>query len=384
MKKATIIFLAVFFVTNLFAYENLKEKVLGKLVSNKVISYTINELIIQGSSTKTKFSSDTLFIKTYSSASFLKNETNSTWGYNFVTTDSLIHPYFKVPQKTIKVYENGIMSTSLTSPMKNFYAEKKINEIESEELDLVVKGQITDFIYILKDKKTLQLNDRIINNESCYHFNTQRKGKDYSLYISEKTLFPVLLRITTNAFQPFIEEFRYSNFKYSSKLNIPDFSKSKEKPKITVTLVKENDILPNWELNDLQGNKVSFKKSAKHKIIYLSMINCGPCQQAIPYVERLYDKYNKTENIEFIVFYPIDDKESLVKYVQRKKIKTQVVYNSYRFDNKRFEIINYLNMGFPAILIVDKENRIKHIVDGFTKDIEDKVKMEIDKLIDKN
>ncbi len=383
MKKTTILLFAVFCATNLFASENLKEKILRKLVTNKVISYTINELIIQGSSTKTKFSSDTLFIKTYSSASFLKNDTDSTWGYNFVTADSLIHPYFKVPQKTIKVYKNGKMLSSLTSKMNNSYAEKKIQEIESEDLDLVVKGHITDFIYILKDKNTKQLNDTIINNTSSYHFNTPIKGKDNSLYISKKTLYPVLLRITTNTFQPFIEEFRYSNFKYSSKLNIPDLSKSKEKTKITTSSMKVNDILPNWELIDLQGNKFSFKKSEKYKIIYLSMINCGPCQQAIPYVEKMYNNYNMTENIEFIVFYPIDDKESLVKYVQRKKIKTQVVYNPITENDKRIEIINKLNIRYPSIFLVDKENRIKHIINGFSKDIEEIVKNEIDKLMDK-
>jgi thiol-disulfide isomerase/thioredoxin len=287
--------------------------------------------------------------------------------------------------KTIKVYNSDNLTSALTSPMNNSYSEKKISEFKSDELEFLVKGQIIDVIYILEDKKTEQLNDTIINNESCFHFGTNKKGLIHSLYISKITLFPVLLRITTNTFQPFIEEYRYRNFKYSSKLIIPDLSKSKNKSAITTTLIKENDILPNWSLHDLQGNKVSFEKSGKYKIIYLSMINCGPCQKAIPHVENMFNIYNKTKDIEFFVFYPIDSKENLEKYVQRKKIKTQVVYNSLTPQNKRLKIINQLNMGFPAILIVDKENHIKHIINGFSSDFEERVKKRIDKLtVDKN
>lgn len=381
MKKTTIILLAILSVSNLFASENLKERILSKLDIDKVISYTINELTIQGNSTKTEFSKDTLFINTFGFASFQKNVSDSIWGCNFVTTDSLIHPYFKLPQKVIKVYKNGSIITSLTSPKQNLYKVEKIHEIESDDLDLIVKGHITDFIYILKDKKTMQLKDTTINNVSCYHFITDKNGLENSLYISKKTLFPVLLRITTNTFQPFIEEYRYSNFKYSSVLNIPDLSKSKNQTKPKKAIIKENDILPNWKLKDLQGSMYSFEKSDKYKIIYLSMINCGPCQEAIPYVEKMFYEYNKTENVEFIVFYPIDDKESLMKYVQRKKIKTNLIYNSNEIQEKKIEIFNYLNISYPTFLLVDKENCIKHIVTGFNENIEVRIKKKIDELI---
>jgi hypothetical protein len=98
----------------------------------------------------------------------------------------------------------------------------------------------------------------------------------------------------------------------------------------------------------------------------------------------MYNFYNKTEDIDFFVFYPMDPKENLEKYIKREDIKTQVVYNSLTDENKRFEIIEQLRMVFPAILIIDKENRIKHIINGFSSDFEERVEKEMDKLIDKN
>ena len=190
-----------------------------------------------------------------------------------------------------------------------------------------------------------------------------------------------MLRITTNTFQPFIEEYNYSNFSYSTVLNYSELSKSSIQSTPEKAVVKVNDILPDWELADLQGNNYSLKNPEKFKIIYLSMINCGPCQEAIPYVEKMYNEYNQSDSVEFVVFYPVDDKESLIRYVQRKNLKPNLVYNSSVKQEKRIEIFSYLNIGYPAFLIVDKENRVRDILSGFSKNIEMRVKNRLEKVI---
>jgi len=92
------------------------------------------------------------------------------------------------------------------------------------------------------------------------------------------------------------------------------------------------------------------------------MINCGPCQEVIPYVEKMYNEYKLTDSVEFVVFYPVDDKESLIRYVLRKNLKPNLVYNSSVKQEKRIEIFSYLNIGYPVFLIVDKENRVRDIL----------------------
>lgn len=379
MQRISFFLLLFVNFSHLHASEHLKVKILRKLENDKVVNYTVNKLTIQGNSTKTEFSKDTLFINSYGSASFRKNTEDSVWGYDFVATDSLIHPYFKLPQKTTKVYKNGKLLTAMVSPKQNRYIEKGIRELKPEELELTAKGQLTDCIAILKDPKTVQLTDTLLNKSVCYHFKTIHNGLTNSLYIAKKTLFPVMLRITTNTFQPFIEEYSYSHFNYSTVLNYSELSKSSRQTTPVKAVVKENDILPDWELSDLQGNNYSLNNSEKYKIIYLSMIHCGPCQEAIPYIEKMYDEYNKTDSIEFVVFYPVDDKESLIRYVQRKNIKPNLVYNSSAKQEKRIEIFGYLNIGYPTFLIVDKENRVRHIISGFSKNIELRVKKTVSK-----
>lgn len=381
MKTASFIFLLLLNFIPIHASENLKVKILRKLENDKVVNYTVNKLIIQGNSTKTEFSKDTLFINIYGSASFQKNTEDSVWGYDFVASDSLIHPYFKLPQKTTKVYKNGKLLTALVSPKQNRYTEKRIGELKPEELELTVQGQLTDVLALLKDPTSVLRTDTLLHKQACYHFSTVKNGLPTSLFIAKKSLMPLMLRITTNTFQPFIEEYNYSNFSYSTVLNYSELSKSSIQSTPEKAVVKVNDILPGWELADLQGNNYSLKNPEKFKIIYLSMINCGPCQEAIPYVEKMYNEYNQSDSVEFVVFYPVDDKESLIRYVQRKNLKPNLVYNSSVKQEKRIEIFSYLNIGYPAFLIVDKENRVRDILSGFSKNIEMRVKNRLEKVI---
>jgi poly-D-alanine transfer protein DltD len=84
MKRLTLIIILLLNIFLLSAAVNLKVNILRKLGNDKVVNYTVNKRIIQGNSTKTEFSKDTLFINIYGSASFLKNIEDSVWGFDFV------------------------------------------------------------------------------------------------------------------------------------------------------------------------------------------------------------------------------------------------------------------------------------------------------------
>lgn len=383
MIKKTTLLLTVFYFSTLCASAETKEKIVQLLNSDKVINYTINKLIIQGNSTREKYSSDTLFIHTYSSASFMKMKNDSKFGYEFVLIDSLIHPTFKIPQKTITIYQDAKYISSLTSSMRNSYSKKRISEVDPELLTNTMQGHIPDMLYILNDKATRQLNDTIIKGENCYHFSTHKDSSEHGLFVSIATLHPLMMQVTTNTFQPFIQQYYYNNFTFDSKQNVPEIIRAKTATSIKEETIKVNDILPEWTLSDLKGNSVSFKKSDKYKIIYLSMINCVPCQQAIPHATKLYNYYNATDDVEFIVFYPVNSKADLEKYVKSKGVLTPVVYNSFSDEKQRLETIVQFNIGYPSVLFIDKDNRIKYIMTGFSSDFEQRINKNIKKLRDK-
>ena len=43
------------------------------------------------------------------------------------------------------------------------------------------------------------------------------------------------------------------------------------------------------------------------------MINCGPCQKAVPYIGKINEYFDMRDDTDFYVLYPMDSKEKLLK-----------------------------------------------------------------------
>jgi hypothetical protein len=81
----------------------IREKSLRLLSTEKAINWNYSELTIQGST-----KDDTTFIEQFGFASFLKNQKDTIVGYHYFIQDSLIHPYFQVPLKTVYHYDGNL------------------------------------------------------------------------------------------------------------------------------------------------------------------------------------------------------------------------------------------------------------------------------------
>ncbi len=353
----------------------IKSRTIDKLTIEEAINYNYNLLTIQGST-----ETDTMFIETYSSASFMAKKDDAFIGYRYVIQDSLIHPHFNVPLKTVYHYNGAKLTTAIISSIHTSLKEEELSDINQEVFSNVMQGQLPAIISILQNPETQTLKDTIINDVLCAHFSVVKDGLRSSLFVSKETFFPVMLRIITNTFQPFIEEYYYRDFSSSDKLIVPDYrsefeSKSTQKQFLPY---KVGDIFPDVELHDLSGNQVGISKSNRYKIIYISMINCGPCQRAVPYIEDIYENFKGNDFADFYVFYPMDLKEKLEKYVATKNIKTPIVYNSISDEAKRIELSSRLRTAFPSVLILNEENYIKHIINSFSTDLERRIKERLD------
>jgi hypothetical protein len=249
--------------------------------------------------------------------------------------------------------------------------DENFSQLNKEVYRNVMKGQLPAIIRMLSDPNAKIALDSTVSKVSCIQLYSIEGDKPHYLFISKKTHQPIMMRIVTNRFQPYIEEYYYGEFRFSSELKIADYKteiKNYSPPKQLSTL-KIGDILPAWELEDLYGKTVSVNSSAKTKVIYLSMINCGPCQLAIPYVEQIYNTYKNSDSIDFYIFYPYDSHDKLSKYVKTKGITSQIFYNSYKDEKRRIEVISSLKMVYPSVLIVDENNIIQHIIHGFSTSI---------------
>lgn len=370
MKNIIICALLTFICSCTLNPLKIVEKTARNLQSEKTINYQYNQLTIQGSS-----ENDTTFIEMFSTASFQKDMKDKFLGYSYVIQDSLIHPYFDVPLKTTYHYNGTVLNTAMVSPIRNSLETNDTTEIKKNVYNNVMSGQLPSLLHLLNSSGAKITGDTIINGENCYQLNDMKDEKAHELFISKKSSLPIMLRIITNTSQPFIEEFYYKNFHTTAELQIPNYKseveeKGKQEPPQTF---KVGDKLPHWKLHDLSEKEISTGNSNNIKVIYLSMINCGPCQKAIPYVSKINDYFKGRDDVDFFVLYPMDSKEKLQKYVDAKNIKYPVIYNSLTEDKNRKELTFRMNIGFPSVLIADSENSVRHIIHGFNTNLEDKI-----------
>jgi peroxiredoxin len=344
----------------------IREKSLRLLSTEKAVNWNYSELTIQGST-----EDDTTFIEQFGFASFLKNQKDTIVGYNYFIQDSLIHPYFQVPLKTVYHYDGNSFHTGTISSLTTKLKDENFTQLNKEVYRNVMKGQLPAIIRMLSDPNAKIAKDSTVSNVSCIQIYSIEGDKPHYLFISKKTHQPIMMRIVTNLFQPFIQEYYYGEFRFSNELKIADYKTEIKNysPPMQASALKVGDTLPNWEIEDLSGKILTIHSSTKTKVIYLSMINCGPCQLAIPYVEQIYNTYKNSDSIDFYIFYPYDSHDKLSKYIKTKGITSQILYNSYKDEKRRIELISSLRMVYPSVIIVDENNIIQHVIHGFSTSI---------------
>lgn len=379
MKNTLICILLAFLSSCSLSPSKIMQKTISNLQSDDALNYQYTQLTIQGSS-----ENDTTFIEMFSTASFKKDVKDKFLGYTYLIQDSLIHPYFHVPLKTTYHYNGNLLNTAMVSPIRKSLEENDTTEINKNVYSNVMSGQLPSILYLLNSKTAEIIRDTIINGHKCYQLNDLKDEKAHQLFISKKSFLPVMLRIITNTTQPFIEEFSYKNFHTTGELQIPNYKSEVESTQETPKTFAVGDNLPNLKLQDLSEKEILIGYSRNVKVIYLSMINCGPCQKAVPYIGEINDYFSERDDIDFFVFYPMDSKDKLQKYVSTKNIDYPVVYNSLAREEDRVKLTFGMNIGFPSSLILDSENNILHIVNGFSTNLKERIIEEVENIQDKN
>jgi thiol-disulfide isomerase/thioredoxin len=379
MQKYLLILLIFCFISCERSNTKIKERSYEILSTGKTINYRYSKLTIQGST-----ENDTTFIEQFGAASFWRNASDTIVGYKYFIQDSLIHPYFGVPLKTIYHYDGHRFNTGTISSIQLSLKDQSYSELNKEVYHNVMAGQVPVIMKLIKADETAFLEDSIIADEKCKHLFTEENGLPHHLFISKKTHLPVMMRVVTNYFQPFIQEYYYSDFMFSPEFNIPDYKaeiNQHDKPTIHPVL-KKGDQMPEWSLLELSGKNVSMKASGKIRVIYFSMINCGPCQAAIPYVEQIYNTYKNSEVVDFHILYPYDTKDKLNKYVRTKNISAPILYNSYDKEPERTGLIMSLKFAYPSVLIVDHNNEIVEIIHGFSTGLREKIQKSVKRILE--
>lgn len=139
---------------------------------------------------------------------------------------------------------------------------------------------------------------------------------------------------------------------------IKDYVKGKKK----LDPLPKDTIAPDWELPSLTNTKVSLKE-LKGELVMVDFFfkNCPACMFALPYIERLSNKY-KSKGLRVIGIDPYDKKEDdLDVFLVKRKITYQVLLGTKEVEK------DYRVSYFPTLFLIDKKGKIIFTQVGYDK-----------------
>ena len=132
------------------------------------------------------------------------------------------------------------------------------------------------------------------------------------------------------------------------------------KPRPT-TSFKDGEKFSGYKLTDINGNKYDIKDT-KGKIVVLNFwfINCPPCKQEIPELNKLQAKFKDSTNVLFLGI-ALDDKYDLKEFLKTTPFSYNIV-DSGRFYAERHKITAY-----PTHVVIGKDGLVKFHTLGFAQ-----------------
>ena len=131
-----------------------------------------------------------------------------------------------------------------------------------------------------------------------------------------------------------------------------------------------------FTLQDLEGKPISLS-DYKGKIVFIDFWAtwCPPCRMSIPYVEKLYQKYKKSEDIVVLGINLQEDKDTITKFMQKQKMNYPILLS----DNK--VISNYKISSIPQFFLIDRNGDLYNKYVGFSPGVDELWSKDIEKLL---
>ena len=203
-------------------------------------------------------------------------------------------------------------------------------------------------------------------------YNFDETTSIYQLWISKKDNLPYKFR---REMSDNISERTCSKVEFN-KLSIDDFNiyeyftadyEIRKKSDLGKGARKESGLIgkkaPDWVLNDKDEQSVSLSDfNGKVLLIQITGIGCGPCQVAIPALNRIKEKYSSDE-FELLAIETWSRKPNSLKSYSNSKGLT------YNILCGTDEIVkNYETGGaVPVIFILDKQQIVRKVINGYSE-----------------
>lgn len=91
--------------------------------------------------------------------------------------------------------------------------------------------------------------------------------------------------------------------------------------KTTGDIINVNDILPNFELTNTNGERVSTTSlKGKVSVIMFFNTNCKDCQRELPGIEKLYQLYKDNHDFELVAIARSENESDVASYFEKNKL----------------------------------------------------------------
>jgi len=116
-------------------------------------------------------------------------------------------------------------------------------------------------------------------------------------------------------------------------------------------------------LRDFCGEKLRkpWKNKTKH-IVVLSFFAtwCEPCKKEIPHLEKLQNEF-KDRPVKFFLVDVGEDREKVLKYLQKADVKIPVVIDRYQKTAEKYDALT-----LPRLFVIDQNGKIQRKQKGFS------------------
>ncbi|RZL32528.1 MAG: TlpA family protein disulfide reductase, partial [Pedobacter sp.] len=119
------------------------------------------------------------------------------------------------------------------------------------------------------------------------------------------------------------------------------------------TSFKDGDKFLGYKLTDINGNKYDIKDT-QGKVVVLNFwfINCPPCKQEIPELNKMQAKYKDSTNVLFLGI-ALDGKADLEEFLKTFPFNYNII------DNGRFYAEKHGIRGYPTHVVIGKDGLVK-------------------------
>lgn len=317
--------------------------------------------------------------------------------FNFKSDDTLIGAKYQFIAKHNKNIFNGIEKFTVNENQKRVLLKKKPSRRD-------LAGNETRFsIFELKkvlphliDNPNVQINrlkDTIVDNKDCYKLQislkeswigvwgslqkTEGHSSEYFITISKKKHLPIQFGYIHSGNNGYSIS-TYNNIDLSIKHNHQVLSLSKFNDEY---LIFENDYFLNhlkveneektklgqaaldWKLPSINGDSISLSKSNNNLIlIEFWFPGCVPCVEAIPELNKIYDKYSTKGLLMYSIEYTKQNKNTISSYISKHKINFPILYGGKKVAE------NYGVWSAPSFFLIDEKGKIIYKSVGLKKE----------------